>query len=203
MERLILPASILLYMVIAIALPTLRVWHRTGVWPVVFHRDATPAARIIGALFALILLAIIIWSFLFWLVGPMALGIFEIPGWVATTCWILIAIGLLITLVAQRQMGASWRVGIDDRPTALVTHGLFAWSRNPIFASMLATMAGVALLTLSWFTLFVFPAIVLLVDIQARLEERNLLRLHGETYAAYAAHTGRFFPGVGRLTGRR
>jgi len=43
-------------------------------------------------------------------------------------------------------MGASWRVGIDDRPTQLVTGGLFSLSRNPIFSGMLLTLAGFILI---------------------------------------------------------
>ena len=42
-----------------------------------------------------------------------------------------------LTVLAQLQMGASWRVGIDDRPTELVTGGLFRVVRNPIFTALL------------------------------------------------------------------
>jgi protein-S-isoprenylcysteine O-methyltransferase Ste14 len=38
-----------------------------------------------------------------------------------------------------------------------------------------------------------------LVSLQVRLEERNLLRIHGKAYLAYAARVGRFLPWVGRL----
>jgi protein-S-isoprenylcysteine O-methyltransferase Ste14 len=37
------------------------------------------------------------------------------------------------------------------------------------------------------------------VSAQARLEERHLLRVHGEAYRAYAARVGRFVPWMGRL----
>jgi len=35
--------------------------------------------------------------------------------------------------------------------------------------------------------------------IQTRLEEEHLLRLHGESFRAYGARTGRFVPGIGCL----
>jgi protein-S-isoprenylcysteine O-methyltransferase Ste14 len=42
--------------------------------------------------------------------------------------------GLLLMVRAQREMGASWCVGIDEhsRP-GLVRHGLYGWTRNPIY----------------------------------------------------------------------
>jgi hypothetical protein len=42
--------------------------------------------------------------------------------------WTLMAAGLALVVAAQAQMGASWRIGIDDRPTALRTGGVFALS---------------------------------------------------------------------------
>ena len=45
-----------------------------------------------------------------------------------------------------------------------------------------------------------FVAFLLALEIQVRLvEEPYLLAIHGEAYRAYAAVTGRFVPGVGRL----
>jgi protein-S-isoprenylcysteine O-methyltransferase Ste14 len=45
-------------------------------------------------------------------------------------------------------------------------------------------------------------AVAASVQVQVRLvEEPYLLRVHGDAYRAYAARTGRFVPGVGRLRG--
>jgi protein-S-isoprenylcysteine O-methyltransferase Ste14 len=93
----------------------------------------------------------------------------------------------------------TWRVGIDDRPTSLVTGGLFAVSRNPIFFGMFLSFLGVVLITPAPWTVTGFTVAVPLVSLQVRLEERNLLRIHGEAYLAYAARVGRFLPWVGRL----
>jgi len=199
MERLALPLAILFYLFIAVVIPTLRVWRRSGVWPIVFHREATPAARAIGALFGLFLLGITLGSFLSWLLGPQPLGIIEIPGWATAMSWLLLVIGACLTLIAQKQMGDSWRVGIDDRPTVLITGGIFAWSRNPIFASMMVTMSGIIILMLSWWSVLGFLITVATTMVQVRLEERQLLSIHGATYAAYAGRVGRFLPGIGLI----
>ena len=46
----------------------------------------------------------------------------------------VLVLSLVWILVAQAQMGDSWRIGIDEENrTTLVTHGVFGISRNPIF----------------------------------------------------------------------
>lgn len=195
----LLPVAVLLYLVVALVWPTLRTWRRAGVFPVVFHREAEAAQRMIGALMGLFLAGLVVWSALCGAMEPRQLGIWQLAeGWQALG-WLLFAGGLFFSLAAQAQMGASWRVGIDDRTTQLVTHGLFARSRNPIFLGMLLSLAGVALITPARWTAAGFAVAVILVSLQVRLEERNLFRIHGREYAAYAARVGRFLPWLGRI----
>ena len=50
--------------------------------------------------------------------------------------WFVVA-GVLILILALLSFGNSWRIGIDTRtPGQLVTTGIFAFSRNPIFVFM-------------------------------------------------------------------
>jgi len=84
-----------------------------------------------------------------------------------------LASGAVVTLVAQRHMGASWRVGIDDRPTDLVTTGLFRHVRNPIFAGMLAFVAGVVILSPAWWSIAIGILTALGVRLQVAYEERT------------------------------
>ncbi len=121
---------------------------------------------------------------------------------VAHVAGLLLAVaGIGLTFYAQVAMGASWRIGVDPgERTALVTNGPFALVRNPIFAAMLPTALGLALLVPSWVALFGLAGLVAALELQVRVvEEPYLLQVHGETYAAYAARVGRFLPGVGRL----
>ena len=110
-------------------------------------------------------------------------------------------VGLVATLYAQVAMGESWRIGVDaDERTALVTTGPFAVVRNPIFAAMLPASLGLALLVPNVAALVGFGALLLALQIQVRLvEEPYLQRVHGQDYREYAAHVGRFLPGIGRL----
>jgi protein-S-isoprenylcysteine O-methyltransferase Ste14 len=114
---------------------------------------------------------------------------------------VLYAAGLAATLGAQSAMGRSWRIGVDETErTDLVTSGPFALVRNPIFAAMLPTALGLALLAPNVVAVFAFAALVLALELQTRfVEEPYLLRVQGEPYRAYAGRVGRFLPGVGRL----
>lgn len=109
--------------------------------------------------------------------------------------------GIAATFYAQVAMGASWRIGVDPgERTRLVTAGPFALVRNPIYAAMLPTALGLALLVPSWVSLAGLAGLALALELQVRVvEEPHLLNAHGEEYASYAASVGRFLPGVGRI----
>ena len=114
---------------------------------------------------------------------------------------LLYAAGLLGTLWSQLAMGASWRIGVDEgERTALVTHGPFRLVRNPIFTAMIATAAGIALLVPGVPALSGVACLVIGLELHVRLvEEPYLRRTHDRRYATWAARTGRFVPGLGRL----
>lgn len=111
-----------------------------------------------------------------------------------------VAAGVL-TVVAQVQMGASWRIGVEaGERTDLVTGGLFGRVRNPIFTGMLAFALGLALLVPNPPTVLGALLAVATIQAQVRLvEEPNLVAVHGEAYRRWAGATGRFLPGLGRL----
>ena len=114
---------------------------------------------------------------------------------------VITIVGFFGVLAAQAGRGASWRVGVDaTERTELVTTGAFAVVRNPIFTAMLTTMAGLALLVPTAVSAAALLCLLVAVELQVRLvEEPYLLRTHRQVYASYAAATGRFVPGLGRL----
>jgi protein-S-isoprenylcysteine O-methyltransferase Ste14 len=114
---------------------------------------------------------------------------------------VLYVAGLGGTLAAQTAMGKSWRIGVDtSERTELVTDGPFAIVRNPIFAALIPTGIGLALLAPNIVAVAAVVALFAALELQTRVvEEPYLLRTHGETYAAYAGRVGRFVPGLGRL----
>ncbi|HEX5876840.1 MAG TPA: isoprenylcysteine carboxylmethyltransferase family protein [Actinomycetota bacterium] len=110
--------------------------------------------------------------------------------------------GIAVTLAAQRQMGASWRIGVDaGERTALVTGGLFAHVRNPIFTGMLAVTTGLTVMIPTIVSVLALACLLTAIQIQVRaVEEPYLLTTHGTSYRAYACRSGRFLPRIGRLT---
>ncbi|HEX5763546.1 MAG TPA: isoprenylcysteine carboxylmethyltransferase family protein [Solirubrobacterales bacterium] len=134
------------------------------------------------------------------LVEPIA----ALDGLVAHAIGVALAVaGIFATFVAQMAMGDAWRIGVQPgERTELVTDGPFAFVRNPIFAAMIPTALGLALMVPSAVALLGLLAFVVALELQVRLvEEPYLLRSHGEAYAEYAARVGRFVPGLGLLRG--
>ena len=108
--------------------------------------------------------------------------------------------GIAFVVFAQLQMGASWRIGIDEKVApGLVTTGIFGFCRNPIYLAMIVVTAGYTLLVptpLSWILL---AGTVVGMSTQARTEEAYLLRTYGQGFREYARRVGRFLPGIGKL----
>lgn len=172
------------------------VWKRTGVNP---YRLA-PGPGIHGFLargyrLVFVVVALIVLLYVFvepareWM-GPLTW--FErLPVQLAGA--VLMAASLLWVLVAQTQMGASWRIGIDGaRATALVRHGLFARSRNPIFLAMRLELLGLFLVLPGVAAAAVLVAGEILMQVQVRLEEQHLAAQHGAAYADYCARVRRW-----------
>lgn len=112
--------------------------------------------------------------------------------------------GLVLVLLAQQAMGDSWRIGVDDSErTELVTIGLFRWVRNPIFTGMAAVVTGVVLMVPTVISVLALVVLVVAVQVQVRaVEEPYLQSVHGAPYRRYAAGSGRFLPGIGKITKR-
>lgn len=123
--------------------------------------------------------------------GAVDSGLFDLIGGV------LGAAGLALCRLAQATMGSSWRVGIDsERPSVLVTAGIYRWIRNPTYLGLHLVNLG---LWLIWPTTLVAAYVVLffiVMDIQVRCEEEFLLDLHGDEFRIYLSHTRRYLPWI-------
>jgi protein-S-isoprenylcysteine O-methyltransferase Ste14 len=106
-----------------------------------------------------------------------------------------------IGTIARLSMGAAWRTSADDASSReLVTTGLFALVRNPVYAAMVLLALGVTLLIPDPWTVVALVIAAVGLEIQVRVvEEPHLREIHGAAFDRYAARTGRFVPLVGRL----
>ncbi|GJP28516.1 MULTISPECIES: methyltransferase family protein [Mycobacterium] len=112
----------------------------------------------------------------------------------------LAVVGVVATFFAQREMGASWRIGVDpSETTTLVRDGVFAIVRNPIFSAMLIFAAGITLMAPNPLAVAGFLLLFTAIELQVRrVEEPYLLDTHGDAYRTYTNSVGRFLPGIGR-----
>lgn len=115
----------------------------------------------------------------------------------------LTVVGIAGSLLAQITMGDSWRIGVNpEERTDLITRGLYAWVRNPIFTFMFLSLIGFVLLIPNSLSVAALLLTVCGIELQVRLvEEPYLLATHGDHYRRWAGAVGRFFPGVGRGLG--
>lgn len=108
---------------------------------------------------------------------------------------VALAGGVAISLVAARQFA---RVGTNikpfDDPTILVTDGLFAWTRNPMYLGLTIALAGLAIL-LGPLWPFLGPIVFAVIADRwyIRFEEAALRHTFGERYETYARKTRRWF----------
>jgi protein-S-isoprenylcysteine O-methyltransferase Ste14 len=183
-----------------IAWSALRLWlvtRQSGVNAYGFGRQAA-IQGVAERLWRLAVLAALALSAVAWLAPDLeaALGrpdwaLFAPLRWVSA---ILFVAALAIIAVAQIQMGASWRVGVPkEGPGELVSRGLFAWSRNPIFVGLLAALAALLLWSPTVMSAAVLAGAWTLTLVQVRIEEEALREKHGDRYELYAARVGRWF----------
>lgn len=185
----------LLFFGAAFVWPTARLWRRDRINALVLPRDDSPQG-VIATWFRLLIVGL--------LVGILALSM-GVPSealgrltWLeqpilAVVGWGLLAASFVWIVVAQAQMGRSWRIGIDkgSRPP-LVREGLFGHSRNPIFLGMRANLAGLFLVLPNSFTLAALLLAEALIQVQVRHEEAHLSAAFGEEYDSYRAAVRRW-----------
>jgi protein-S-isoprenylcysteine O-methyltransferase Ste14 len=192
----ILLVYLLIYFAVAFLLPSYRVWKRTNVNPVTF-RGTDDAHDYIGKLFKILMAClaavVIIYAF-----APDIYSFLLPITWLENRKIQLVGIVLLVfslgwTVLAQIQMGNSWRIGIDEEnQAALVQSGVFRFSRNPIFLGMIATLTGVFLTIPNALTLLFLVLGVVLIQIQVRLEEEFLGKIHGAEYEEFRRRVRRW-----------
>lgn len=119
------------------------------------------------------------------------------------TSWMLMLISIFLVVEGARTLhrhGAANAKRDDgsfyefEKTTQLVSHGIFAYIRHPMYASLLA---------LAWGAFFQDPSLIgtiiaglasLFLWLTAKTDERECLAYFGPTYADYMQRTKRFIP---------
>ncbi len=108
--------------------------------------------------------------------------------------FILVLSGVLVLAIAARGF-AKVKTQLEPwKPTTqIVTSGIYAWSRNPIYVAFCIITAGIACIALNaWMLMSCLPAAGLVYLIAIRREERYLLEKFGAEYQQYCARVRRW-----------
>ena len=107
---------------------------------------------------------------------------------------IFIAIGAAIAIVAFRSfVQAGTNVEPWKPSLRLVTGGIFAWMRNPMYVALILLLAGIAIaLGSDWILVLLLPAALILHFGVVKREERYLTAKFGNTYLDYMSKVPRY-----------
>lgn len=103
----------------------------------------------------------------------------------------LIMFGILLWLGAFKVS----RIGEHIKNNELVTDGVYAWVRNPIYTAFMFLMWGLIVWQNNALLFLLCPSYWLLMSLMViPTEERWLINLYGEQYRAYAKKVNRCIP---------
>ena len=90
-------------------------------------------------------------------------------------------------------MKNSWRVGISEEKTTLITNGIYRWSRNPAFVGFDLLYASMSLLFFNIPLVMVSAGAAIMLHLQILQEEEHMHKMFGSDYEEYRKHTLRYF----------
>lgn len=194
--RYFLPVYFLLYFFILVVYKAIVVGKQIGKSPIVLTTDDS-AYGLIGfyVKVAMLLLAVYIGVFsLFPLVYEYFMPIKVLENETLRVAALIIStISLVWIVVSQNHMRQSWRIGVDlQNKTELITDGVYKISRNPIYIGMMVTIVSLFLITPNVVTLILSLLTIVLIQIQVRLEEEYLHKMHGQDFLNYKQKVRRF-----------
>lgn len=105
-------------------------------------------------------------------------------------------IGILAVVffaLATITMKTSWRVGIPEEKTALVTEGIYKWSRNPAFVGFDLLYLAMCLMFFNIPLVIVSVWAAVMLHLQILQEEEHMHNMFGAEYDKYRKHTRRYF----------
>lgn len=107
-------------------------------------------------------------------------------------------IGVIFFALATITMKTSWRVGISEEKTTLITNGIYQWSRNPAFVGFDLLYLAICLMFFNIPLACVSVWAAVMLHLQILQEENHMFHMFGDEYASYQKQTRRYF---GKRTG--
>lgn len=133
-------------------------------------------------------------------VGTSLLGFADhpLPAWAFALGLANVALWLWLFWRAHADLGTNWSVSLQVREDhRLVTSGVYARVRHPMYTALFAHALAQALLLANWIAgPAMLVAFALMFALRFGPEERMLAERFGDEYAAYARRTKRLVPWV-------
>ncbi len=182
-----------------LALPRALRLYRRGIRVMVVDRQRT-AKQILEDLLAMVCLLLWsyelvagAWSIQFRPVPPrLAVALFDSPA-TKIAGGLLMATGLVFYGLGTRGLGESWRFGIDrNSPGPLMTDGIYAWTRNPIYLSFDLLLIGTFLVHGRLHLLLLALVLATVFHLQILREECFHAEHYGDAFGGYCARVARY-----------
>lgn len=107
-----------------------------------------------------------------------------------------IVVGILAVICfasATVTMKASWRVGIPEEKTTLITGGIYKWSRNPAFLGFDLLYLSICLMYFNFPLMLVSAWAAIMLHLQILQEEVHMKKMFEEEYITYKGRVLRYF----------
>jgi len=105
-------------------------------------------------------------------------------------------LGIRFWVIGYRKSGTSGRRGGEIKSAEILTDGLYAYVRNPLYLGNLVIILGVMIIFLNPWLILVFFIILLHYYLIIRAEEDYLTEQFGSVYLAYKRSTPRLIPAI-------
>ena len=120
-------------------------------------------------------------------------------NWLDTTAaritgWLLIVLYFVLVIPAIRRFVLSKNTLVTIKPAnSLQTSGIYSFTRNPMYLSLLLLYSGLAILLGNWWTFILLPFLIIVVQLYVIKREENYLRhAFGEQYEVYMKRVRRW-----------
>lgn len=102
-------------------------------------------------------------------------------------------LGVMFFTLAIITMKTSWRVGIPEEKTSLITDGIYNWSRNPAFVGFDLLFLSICLMYFNILLVCVSVWAAVMLHLQILQEETHMYHMFGNDYVQYTKQTLRYF----------
>lgn len=111
--------------------------------------------------------------------------------------FLLVLAGIILTIIARKTLGTNWTHAAEfqiRKNQALVTHGVYAKIRHPLYTGMFFAVFGAEIVAGSYLVVPFLIFCPLYFYLQARKEEKILIKQFGKEYLNYMKRSHMFLP---------